>query len=140
MRTREKERLSSASEEGDVLVLPEEDLDDRRSFLRRAGKIALGAATVAVVGIRGEKPAHAQIGSYGCCFLAYNKFCTAWEWAHCGYCNSSTNEFGNPTGKWWWSCRQTSTQFRFCGECSDHNCSYTYKYSESYGKLCCQSC
>lgn len=115
----------------------EDTREGRRVFLERMGRAALGVATAAYVGLRGS-PAHAAIGNYGCCNLAYNRFCTAQEWSQgCGYCGSNTDVYGNPTGKWWWSCRQNDTQNRFCGECSNYRCSYTYKYSKSYGLLHC---
>jgi len=105
----------------------------RRSALSSMGKWSIGfAVTAAGVVFAGSQRASAStnLSGQGCCNLAYGYYCSGQAWSQgCGNCTSSTNEVGAPTGKWWWTCRVSSTQQRFCGECYYGSCSYTYVYT-----------
>lgn len=109
----------------------------RRGAIKRVGQWSLGvAATAAGLTAITAKKAYALPGQ-GCCALAYSQYCSGLIWNnHCGYCASNTNEVGNPTGKWYWSC-PVSGGWRFCGECALARCSYTFTYTGS--KLQCNN-
>ena len=107
----------------------------RRSALSSMGKWSMGlAVTVAGVAFGGSQRASASTTAVpgGCCSLYYNYYCSGQAWSQgCGNCTSSTNELGEPTGKWWWTCPVSRTQQRFCGECYYGSCSYTFVYTGS---------
>lgn len=101
---------------------------DRRGLLHRLGQWSIGVA-VTVAGIAvGTRPASASVPG-GCCNLIYNRYCDGREWSvGCGRCTNTTLHDGSPDGKWWWSCFEGG-QTRFCGECWNRSCSYTFLYS-----------
>ncbi len=104
----------------------------RRNALSSMGKWSIGLAVTAagvVLGSSQRASASTDLAG-GCCNLAYSYYCSGQAWSQgCGNCLSSTDEVGYPTGKWWWTCRVSSTQQRFCGECYYGSCSYTYVYT-----------
>ena len=103
----------------------------RRGAISRMGSWSLGAAVTAAGLAFGSQRAAASTGlPGGCCDLSYRYYCSGLEWSQfCGDCEPDTGEDGYPTGRWWWSCRVSSTQQRFCGECATLQCSYTFVYT-----------
>jgi hypothetical protein len=121
--------------------VPGQEAVTRRSALSRAGKWSLGVA-VACSGVAfGGRPAQAstrpRLSGEGCCDLYYSYYCSGQAWSQgCGTCTSSTNDIGEPNGKWWWTCKVNSTTQRFCGECYYGSCSYTYTFAGTSETRC----
>jgi hypothetical protein len=113
----------------------------RRRALSRAGKWSLGLAVAGAGLAFGNRPARAstrpRLPGQGCCDLVYGYYCSGQAWSQgCGTCTSSTNDVGQPNGKWWWTCTVNSSTQRFCGECYYGSCSYTFTFAASSRTRC----